>query len=62
MSTLLEVMEEFSKINHNEFGVNITSSKTISGLSLKIYLSNFYNRKFNIKEIKGGIEKEIRKA
>ncbi len=62
LSTLLEVMEEFSKIIHNEFGVNITSSKTISGLSLKIYLSNFYNRKFNIKEIKGGIEKEIRKA
>lgn len=60
--TLMEVLDKFNHIISKEFGINLTSSKTISGLSLNIYLSNFYNKKLDIKEIRDGIENEIRKA
>nr|QWO71426.1 DNA polymerase [Termitomyces sp. T73sscA] len=60
--TLLEIMTKFSQSVYEHFGINITTCKTIAGLSLKIYLSNFYKLGFNIKEIKGRIEGEIRKA
>nr|QWO71416.1 DNA polymerase [Termitomyces sp. T60a]QWO71419.1 DNA polymerase [Termitomyces sp. T99] len=60
--TLLEIMKKFSQSVYEHFGINITTCKTISGLSLKIYLSNFYKLGFNFKEIKGRIESEIRKA
>lgn len=60
--TLLEIMTKFSQSVYEYFGINITTCKTISGLSLKIYLSNFYKLGFNFKQIKGRIESEIRKA
>jgi len=60
--SLLEILFKFSKIVYDEYGLNITDFKTISGLSLHIYLSNFYDTKNNIKLIKGSLEKEIRKA
>jgi hypothetical protein len=60
--SLLEIMIKFANIIYDEFGINITESKTISGLSMNIYLSNFYDKIFKIKEIKGEIENEIRKA
>lgn len=41
--------------------LNITDFKTISGLSLHIYLSKFYDNKYNIKLIKDSLDKEIRK-
>nr|QWO71429.1 DNA polymerase [Termitomyces sp. K1Ac] len=62
LTTLLEIMENFANIIYTNFSINITSCKTISGLSLYIFLSNFSDFNLNIKEIKGGIEKEIRKA
>ena len=60
--TLLEIMIKFAQIIYDHFGINITTCKTIAGLSLKIYLSNYYKLNFKIKEIKGRIETEIRKA
>lgn len=60
--SLLDLVLKFNDIIYNNFSLNITSSKTISGLSLNIYLSHFYNRNFNIKMIKGYVESEIRKA
>nr|QWO71428.1 DNA polymerase [Termitomyces sp. K1Aa] len=62
LTTLLEIMEKFANTIYNNFSINITSCKTISGLSLYIFLSNFFDFNLNIKEIKGGIEKEIRTA
>jgi hypothetical protein len=47
---------------YSEYGLNITEFKTISGLSLHIYLSNYYKQKYNIKLIKGNLETEIRSA
>nr|AYE93223.1 DNA polymerase [Termitomyces sp.]AYE93269.1 DNA polymerase [Termitomyces sp.] len=55
-------MTKFTQIVYDHFGINITTCKTIAGLSLKIYLSNYYKLNFNLKEIKGRIETEIRKA
>lgn len=55
--SLLEILLKFSKIVYDEYGLNITDFKTISGLSLHIYLSNFYENKYNIKLIKGSLEK-----
>lgn len=62
LRSLLEVLLKFSNIVYNEYGLNITDFKTISSLSLHIYLSNFYDQKYNIKLIKGRLEKEIRNA
>lgn len=59
---LYEIMIKFSNIIFEEYGLNITKYKTISGLSLYIYLSNFYDINHNIIKIKGGIKKEIKKA
>jgi len=47
---------------YEEYGLNITKFKTVSALSLQIYLSNFYEDKYDIKLIKGSLEKEIRKG
>lgn len=58
---LSEIMIKFANIIFKEYGLNITKLKIISGLSLYIYLSNFYNIDHNIMIIKGGIEKEIKK-
>lgn len=52
-------MLKFSKIVYNNYGLNITDLKTISSLSLHIYLYNFYNIKYDIKLIKGRIEKKL---
>nr|QWO71437.1 DNA polymerase [Termitomyces sp. T123] len=62
LTTLREILEKFGQMVYSNFGINITSCKTISGLSLKIFLSNYYKLDYNIREIKGSIEKEIRKA
>jgi len=37
---------------YEEYGLNITKFKTVSALSLQIYLSNFYDDKYDIKLIK----------
>jgi hypothetical protein len=62
LRSLHEVLLKFSNIVYNNYGINITDFKTISSLSLHIYLSNFYNIKYDIKLIKGRIEKQIREA
>ena len=45
---------------YSEYGLNITAFKTISGLSLHTYLSNYYKLKYDIKLIKANLESEIR--
>jgi hypothetical protein len=60
--SLLELVTNYSKIIFKNFAINITKNKTLSGIALKIYLSSFYNSKYKLKVIKGGIEKEIRQA
>jgi len=62
LRSLLELLLKFSEIVYSEYGLNITEFKTISGLSLHIYLSNYYKQKYNIKLIKGNLETEIRSA
>lgn len=60
--SLLEIIIKFSNVIYKESQINITSCKTISGLSLKLYLSKYYDIDDNIAIIKGVVEKEIRKA
>jgi hypothetical protein len=56
-------MTKFSDLVYDKFKFNITKCKTIAGLSLAIYLSNFYNSvKTPLYISKGFIEKEIREA
>lgn len=62
MLSLLDILSKFAEIIFEQYGLNITSCKTISGLSFKLYISNFYNKNYNIKLIKGGVEKEIWKG
>lgn len=59
---LKEVILKFAEIIFKEFGLNITKYKTISGLSLNTYLSNFYNLSKKVTIIKGDLEQEIRKS
>jgi hypothetical protein len=58
----LKIVDKFSSIIFDEFSLNITNFKTISALSLNIYIINYYKNEFNIKLLNGGIEQEIRKA
>ena len=61
--SLLELLEKYSKIIYNDFGINITERSTAASLSLFTYLSNFYKKKnMDIKLIKGAVEKDIRCA
>lgn len=61
--SLLELLEKYSKIIYNNFGLNITERSTAASLSLFTYLSNFYKKKdMDIKLIKGAVEKDIRCA
>lgn len=60
--SLHEVLIKFSTRIMNDFSLNITNYKTLSGLALDLYLSNFYKPEFNIKIIGGIIDKEIRTA
>lgn len=62
LKSLKEVLIKFSDIIFNQFSLNITNYNTISGLSLFIYLSNYYDNNYEIPLIRGDIEKEIRKA
>lgn len=62
LSSLLQIIKKFSQFIFDNFKINITTCKTISGLSFKIYLSNYYKLEYNLKEIKGKIETEIRNA
>jgi hypothetical protein len=56
------IMEKFKKIIYDNFNINIERSKTAPGLSMVIYLSNFYNINMNIRIVKGDVEKNIRKS
>jgi hypothetical protein len=61
--SLLELLEKYSKIIYNDFGINITERTTAASISLFTYLSNFYKKKdMDIKLIKGAVEKDIRCA
>ncbi len=60
--SLNEIMIKFAKMIFNDFNLNITKYKTISSLSLQIFLSNYYNLNSNITIIKGNVEEEIRKS
>jgi hypothetical protein len=59
---LLEILTKLNNEIYSNFGLNINSYNTIASLALAIYLSNYYNPKFNLKIIKGQIENEIRSA
>lgn len=60
--SLYQVMIKFAKLIFEDYGLCITNIKTISALSLQVYLSNYYKNNFNISVIKGFIDKEIRKG
>ncbi len=60
--SLKEIMFKFNDIIYNDFKLNITRFKTISGLSFNVYLSRYYNPDVKIKVIKGHVENELRKA
>nr|QWO71441.1 DNA polymerase [Termitomyces titanicus] len=61
--SLLQLIDNYSKIVYNEFGVNITEKITASSATLYNYLANFYiSSKMDIKLIKGSVEKDIRNA
>jgi hypothetical protein len=59
---LYKIMEKFKTIIYDNFDINIERSKTIPGLAITIYLSNFYEPKYNIRVIKGDIENNIRSS
>jgi hypothetical protein len=53
----------FAKNIWNEYGVNLRQRKTISGLALLIYQSNYLNKsKCKIPLVRGGLEKYFRSA
>jgi hypothetical protein len=59
---LLQILIKLNKEIFNNYGLNITSYNTIASLALAIFLSNFYDPKYNLKVIKGQVEDEIRSA
>jgi hypothetical protein len=59
---LYKIMDKFKTIIYDNFDVNIERSKTAPGLAMVIYLSNYYKPKYNIKVIKGDIERNIRSS
>jgi len=59
---LYKIMQKFKTIIYDNFDINIERSKTIPGLAIIIYLSNFYKLDYNIRVIKGDIENNIRSS
>ena len=59
---LLEVLNKMSKYYYEEFEVNITNYMTLPSLSMSVFGFNFYDEKYEIKMIKGPLEKFIREA
>ena len=49
LKSLNEILIIFNKYIFNNYGINITKIKSISSLAINIYLSNFYRKKYNIK-------------
>src|ERR1700738_963268 len=63
LNILFEIITKFSDLLYENFNCNIIKCKTIAGLALNIFLSNFYDsKKTPIYTTKGFIEKEIRNA
>ena len=61
---LLEVILKFRDNIHNKYNLNITKFKTLPGLALATYISNYLsdNLKPHLKMIKGGLETKIRSS
>jgi hypothetical protein len=59
---LLEAMNKMSNYYYDEYKINITKYMTLPSLAMGVFGYNFYNEDFNIKMIKGPLEKFIREA
>ena len=59
---LFSAIQKFSTIIYDKYTIDITKCTTISSLSYKIFLTNFYKTKDNVKVIGGIVEKDIRNA
>ena len=61
---LLEALTKFKNNIYSKYKLNITKFKTLPGLTLAAYLSSYLpdNLKSELKIIKGGLEKEIRRS
>ena len=63
LDLLYDALIVFGKEIWNDYGVNITSRKTISGLTLLIFQVNFLEKSgFNIPIVSGPLEKYFRNA
>jgi len=63
LDILYDAMIMFAQTIWHEYGVNLRQRKTISGLALLIYQSNYlYKSKCKIPLVQGGIEKYFRSA
>jgi len=59
---LYQLMKLVSTFYYDKHSINITKYKTLPSLTMAIFTSGYYNEDFNIKMIKGKIEKEIRSS
>ena len=59
---LLEVLNKVSLYYYKEFGLNITKYMTLPSLAKSVFGFNFYDEKYQIKMIKGPLERFIRDA
>lgn len=62
LNSLYAVITKFNSIIYKKYIVDLTKTVSISSLSFKIYLTNFYKAKFNVKLIKGLVDMDIRNS
>lgn len=62
LNSLDAIINKFSTIIYNKYSVDITKSTTISSLAFKIFLTNYYKAKENVKVITGPVDMDIRNA
>lgn len=59
---LLEAMVKLNDSIFHNYNLNITRFKTLPSLSMAVFTSGYFDEDFNIKVIKGFVEKDIRKG
>lgn len=62
LNILYQVVGRFRDIMYDKFSIDITKSPTISALSFRVYIKNFYKTKYNVKFINKQVDHDIRQG
>jgi len=62
LNGLYAAITKFAEIIYKLYSIDITKTTTISSLSFKIFLTNFYKAKEDVKVINGPVDSDIRNA